>query len=256
MKLMIIRHGDPDYAHDSLTAQGRVEAAALADYLAERRAELTHIYVSPLGRAQATANYTLEKLGRTAETLDWLREFPAKVRFWEDPQLEAAMPCEFESEKKGRIAWDILPEYLMANEDYFHKDHWRRTAVCQHSDMEAVYDRVAAGLDELLARHGYVREGSFYRVEQSNADTLVLFCHFGLECVILSHLLGISPFALWHGFCALPTSITVINTEERRQGIALWRTTHFGDLYHLARRGIPESFHARFCERFEDETLH
>ena len=31
MRLLLIRHGDPDYEHDCLTARGRQEAAALAD---------------------------------------------------------------------------------------------------------------------------------------------------------------------------------------------------------------------------------
>ena len=254
MKLMIIRHGDPDYEHDTLTERGKVEAAALAEYLAGQ--ELTHIYQSPLGRARATADYTLEKLGRTAETLDWLREFPAKVRAWEDPVMEAGMPYEYESEKKGRLAWDILPSYWTARPDYYDKENWRRTEVGQHSDMEAVYDRVATGLDALLKKHGYVREGNCYRVEKPNHDTIVLFCHFGLECVLMSHLLGISPFALWHGFCALPSSVTVINTEERVKGIAYFRTAYFGDLSHLRLAGIEPSFHARFCECYDDDTQH
>ena len=33
MKLLIIRHADPDYAVDSLTPEGRREAALLADRL-------------------------------------------------------------------------------------------------------------------------------------------------------------------------------------------------------------------------------
>ena len=31
MKLFIIRHGDPDYEHDSLTPTGRMEAEALSE---------------------------------------------------------------------------------------------------------------------------------------------------------------------------------------------------------------------------------
>ena len=40
--------------------------------------------------------------------------------------------------------------------------------------------------------YGYVRENDAYRVEKSNTDTIVFFCHFGLECVLLGHLLNIS----------------------------------------------------------------
>ena len=57
MKLFIIRHGDPDYTIDSLTEKGRKEAALLAERL--KNVKIDHFYVSPLGRAQATAKYTL-----------------------------------------------------------------------------------------------------------------------------------------------------------------------------------------------------
>ena len=33
MKLLFIRHGDPDYANDTITDKGKVEAKLLAKYL-------------------------------------------------------------------------------------------------------------------------------------------------------------------------------------------------------------------------------
>lgn len=84
-----------------------------------------------------------------------------------------------------------------------------------------------------------------------NDDTIVLFCHFGLECVLLSHLLGISPMVLWHGLCAAPTSVTTLYTEERRPGIASFRMTAFGDTSHLYVADEPPAFAARFCECYD-----
>ena len=59
MKLLIVRHGDPDYSIDSLTERGWVEA----EYLSERLSKLNvaAFYVSPLGRAKDTASLTLKK---------------------------------------------------------------------------------------------------------------------------------------------------------------------------------------------------
>lgn len=45
MKLLIVRHGDPDYEHDCLTEKGWREAALLADRLT--RTEAKAYYVSP-----------------------------------------------------------------------------------------------------------------------------------------------------------------------------------------------------------------
>ena len=108
------------------------------------------------------------------------------------------------------------------------------------------------GLDTLLAKHGYVRNGNYYNAICPNNDTIVMFCHFGVECVILAHLLGISPMLLWHGFMAAPTSVTNICTEERRKGIAYFRVTAFGDISHLNNHDEPPAFAGRFCEMFRN----
>ena len=66
MRLLIVRHADPDYSIDSLTPAGWEEAKLLADRLAP--IPVAAYYVSPLGRAKDTASLTLKKACRTAET--------------------------------------------------------------------------------------------------------------------------------------------------------------------------------------------
>ena len=78
MRIMIIRHGDPDYEKDSLTEKGWREAELLADRIS--KIDVTDFYVSPLGRARDTASVTLRKMGRTAQVCDWLREFPPLIQ--------------------------------------------------------------------------------------------------------------------------------------------------------------------------------
>ena len=122
----------------------------------------------------------------------------------------------------------------------------------EEADVKRYADNVAEGLDDLLFKHGYKREGNLYKAVRPNRDTIVLFCHFGVECVMLSHLLGISPMTLWHGFCALPASVTTLITEERREGVAYFRVNSFGDVSHLREAEIEPSFSARFCETYDD----
>ena len=57
MKLLIIRHGDPDYSIDSLTEKGWKEAEYLSEKLV--KLDIKDIYVSPKGRAKDTASCTL-----------------------------------------------------------------------------------------------------------------------------------------------------------------------------------------------------
>ena len=79
MRIVFIRHGDPDYTNDTLTEKGRKEAALLAENIGYLNLDQAVVYVSPLGRARDTAGYVLDKLGKTAVTMDWLQEFPAQV---------------------------------------------------------------------------------------------------------------------------------------------------------------------------------
>lgn len=238
MKLIIVRHGDPDYEKDSLTPQGFKEADLVADRIS--KLDVKAFYCSPLGRAQDTARPTLEKMGRKAKTLFWLREYEGRIKI--------------NGEKKG--AWDRLPREWTDNPDFYDYKKWIETDIMQSDNVPRTYKKVCKGIDKLLADHGYRHEGKHYVVESPNHDTVVLFCHFGVEAVILSHIFGCSPMVLWHNFVALPTSVTTLITEEREEGIAVFRTQQFGDVSHLYAAGEEPSFAARFCECFTDDTRH
>lgn len=237
MRLLIIRHGDPDYSVDSLTEKGWREAGLLAERIA--KLEVEAFYVSPLGRAKDTASLTLRKMGRTARECGWLQEFPPRIR---RPDVK----------DRTKIAWDWLPEDWTADERYYDREQWCETEIMREGKVGEAYRHVTEGFDALLAEHGYVRQDGLYRAERPNRDTIVLFCHFGVECVLLSHLMGISPMPLWHHTCAAPTSVTVLYTEERRQGKASFRISSFGDISHLYAAGEEPAFSARFCETFDN----
>jgi probable phosphoglycerate mutase len=121
----------------------------------------------------------------------------------------------------------------------------------QDSHLKEAYEKVIFSLDSLLEKHGYKRDGNGYRVEKANRDTIVLFCHFGLEGVLLSRLCNISPINIWHNFVACTTSVTTLYSEERRAGKAIFRCAGFGDIGHLYAGQEEPSFSARFCETFD-----
>lgn len=232
MKLIIIRHADPDYTLDSLTETGWKEAELLASRLSTE--DVKSFYVSPLGRARDTASVTLDRMDREAEILPWLREFNA-------PIVRNGIET---------ITWDWLPAEWTAVPEFYDRNLWHTVPVMRKGNVFEEYSKVSGGIDEVLLKHGYERCGEIYRAARANNDTLVLFCHFGVECVILSHLLGISPMILWHGFCAAPASVTTVITEERREGAAAFRMACFGDTSHLYAAGRTPSFSARFCEAY------
>lgn len=233
MRLIIIRHGDPNYEIDSLTETGWKEAELAAEKLS--KLNIRDFYVSPLGRARDTASCTLKKMGRDAEVLDWLREFDACIC---RPDISGQVP----------VAWDWLPADWTGHPEFYNIDTWLDNETMKAGDVREKYEEVCNNLDSLLAKYGYVRENNYYRVKEANTDTIVFFCHYGLECVLLSRLLNISPMLIWHGFAAAPTSMTTLYTEERREGIAYFRANAIGDVSHLYAANMEPSFSARFCE--------
>ena len=236
MRLIFIRHGDPDYVHDSLTERGWQEARLLSERIS--KLDVKEYFVSPLGRAKDTASFTLEKAGRTAIEQEWLKEFPVRVT---KPYVE----------NKDGIAWDWLPQVWTQRENFFDKDHWFEEEEFTSKGTKEEYLRVCGEFDKLLAKLGYVRDGYIYRAERPNRDTYVFFCHYGITILLLSHLINVSPMTLWHGIVLAPTSVTSIYTEERRKGIASFRANTIGDTYHLYAGGAEPSFQARFCETYD-----
>lgn len=253
MRLIIIRHGDPDYERDSLTEKGWREAAYLADRIS--RLDVKDFYVSPLGRARDTASLTLEKMRRTAIVCPWLREFAPQIMRPDVPE-------------HTMIAWDWLPQDWTRVEEFYRRDLWSTLPMMREATasdpvtgemrvgIQEEYNWVVHSFDGVLAEHGYQRKGEIYSAKQSNQDTLVFFCHFGVECVLLSHLLGVSPMVLWHGTVAAPTAVTTLYTEERRRGKAAFRMAAFGDISHLYEAGEEPAFAARFCEVYGNEDRH
>lgn len=162
MRLIFIRHGEPDYEHDSLTEKGWREAKLLA-----ARTKDWHVddfYVSPLGRARDTASFTLKAHGKTAEIMDWLHEFLGKV-----------------SDGAGgtRLCWDLMPADWTAQPELLQPTGWEAAPLLQGTNVKAEYDRVTAGLDALLASYGYTRHGGYYTCRETCEKTIVCFCHFG-----------------------------------------------------------------------------
>ena len=242
MKLIIIRHGDPDYEIDSLTPKGKTEAELLSQRL--QKMTIDDIYCSPLGRAKRTAKPYIEATGKEIKIVPWLEEF------------NYATVVDPENPDRRKQIWDFSQEFYAKTTMLHRVDEWYKTDFISNSNVKKAYDAVCNGLDEMLASHGYIRKNGYYAVEHGNHDTVVLFCHLGVEAVLLSHLLFTSPLIFSQGCCPLPTSVTNLVTEERNKGIALFRCSSLGDLSHLYSADEPPAFATRFCECYEDNTRH
>ncbi|MBE6827439.1 MAG: histidine phosphatase family protein [Ruminococcaceae bacterium] len=235
MKILFIRHADPNYEKDSLTEKGFREAELVTERLLKESPAA--VYVSPMGRAQKTAKGYLQKTGIKPTVYPWLMEFIHDVTF---------------PDGRRQIPWDLMPDFINRNPELYDLKKWYLNPLMQTGSIKEEYDKVADGIDSLLSKHGYERNGMIYKVNKANSDTVMIFCHFGVECVILSHMLNVSPVLLWQGFCCAPTGITTVYTEEREKGKAQFRVSAFGDISHLYAADEPPSFSARFCETYDN----
>lgn len=259
MKLIFVRHGEPDYKNDSLTEKGWEEARLTAERISTWN--VTEFYVSPLGRAKDTASCTLIKMNREAIELPWLREFSYKVydKF-----------CGWSG-----VPWDFVPSDWTECEDMFRlgDGFLKFPCILENETIQREYYHVIKEFDRLLASYGYIRDRKFYRnpsltdgrhivsttseenkrinAPKSDEKVLVFFCHLGVTCLILSHLINIPFEVLCHGFFLPPTSLTILTTEERWEDEAYFRVQAIGDCTHLLTADHPISSAGLFGSAFQ-----
>ncbi|WP_242996656.1 histidine phosphatase family protein [Coprococcus sp. AF21-14LB] len=178
----------------------------------------------------------MSKLDRQAVTLDWLEEFRARV----DEPISG----------RRKVPWDFFPEHWTKDDRYYERDHWTEGDIMT-AEVKDVYEETCQGLDALLESYGYVREGRYYRAERHNDDTIVLFCHMGIIAAMMCHLTGIPMPLLMHGFFLAPTSVSIVQTEERKDDVAYFRCQVFGDTQHLHDANEPISSSGYYAEAFQ-----
>lgn len=256
MKIIFIRHAEPDYEKDSLTEKGFREAQILSKRIADWN--VTEFYCSPLGRAQATAQPTLDRLGRRAVICDWLQEF--------------TVPAKESGEHV--LLWDLLPEELQANKGLFEPEAWMDTPFMKQTEVRQYYEHVTGEFDRLLESYGYKKNGLYYNSPKqypasnhymkydghtiehmkdcrTDDTTIVCFCHLGVMLMLISYLIHTTPSMLWQGVFVPPSSVTVIASEEREPGKAYFRCQQIGDASHLREAGEPISYYGSFNPPFQ-----
>jgi probable phosphoglycerate mutase len=116
-------------------------------------------------------------------------------------------------------------------------------------DIKDKAGAVTFAFDKLLEGYGYVRQpDGTYMVTKHNDKTIVMFCHFGISSLLVGHLTGIAPTCIWQGFYMAPSSVTIVGTEERQEGIASFRVQTFGDTTHLTANNGKVSASGYFAE--------
>lgn len=261
MRLIFIRHGEPTYSNDGLSEKGKREAALLAERV--QKWDVDKAFVSPLGRAAETAEPSLKALNMEAVTLPWLREF--------------SHPIVNPTHGNKSVCWDYIPSDWADNPVMYTESEWLDIEpAIQNHELKLQYDAAIKGIDEIIADYGYVRKGKYYineknpknrRVtstvvdmnthyanllpEEDAGKTVIFFCHFGVTCLLLSHLVNLPFNALTHGTIIPTTGITIVNSEERWDNEVSFRIQTLGDVTHLLSAGEPISSAGSFTPLFQ-----
>ncbi|MBR3355377.1 MAG: histidine phosphatase family protein [Oscillospiraceae bacterium] len=238
MRIIFVRHGEPDYENNTLTEKGFREAEFLKDRIAKW--EVDDFYTSPLERAYLTGKPALDLLNRKAEVLEWMKEFHFMLR---DPITDEI-----------HAPWDFYPEFWTTQDLLYDRDEWFHhkmfDAIPEYA--QAVY-RLRSGMDALLKKYGFERTGRFYRFSEDlpleeAEKTIVIFGHLGSDLEAIGYLLGISPLVLQQTVFLPACSVTVLNTEMRINRAAMFRAQCFGDVTHLIEAGEQLSRMGGFSE--------
>ena len=181
MRIIFVRHGNPNYELDCLTELGHVQAAAAAERLAPEGIE--KIYSSTCGRAMETAGYTAKKTGLDVHPCDFIREIDWGVKEEISPIYDGN-------------PWDRAERFIKGGECPSAPD-WRANTLFAETKTPESLNKLGDGLDDWLKTLGYTREGYCYRVGKVEHKTVAMFCHGGAFAAAISHLFSVPmPFSL------------------------------------------------------------
>ena len=223
MRLILVRHGDPNYELDCLTELGHKQAGIVAERLLEEN--IQKIYCSPLGRAQQTAQPFAELSGlKTIHTLEFMQE----IRYGRaDALYQSGNP------------WACAIDLMLRGAD-LQDPNWRDLPEFKDNVATIDIDKVMAGTDEWLSTLGYEREGLYYRckTEDDRKRVFVLFSHGGSSTALLSRVLNIPFPHLCMVFGHLPhTSITSLRFNREPGSLSMPVLEYAVDVRHLNSMG-------------------
>ena len=220
MRIIFVRHGHPDYAHDCLTELGRKHAAAAALRLQDEGIEA--VYSSTHGRAMETASHLAYVLRLPVTGCDFMREIN-----WGSVDGELLFA--------DGHPWHTADRMVAQGESLMDPD-WQNSETFRRNRVVQCVEKVAAGTDAWLAPLGYTREGLYYRAGKDTKRTIAAFGHGGASTAILAHLFNL-PFPFVTSTMGPDyTGITIVELPDEEGALVKPRLEMLNDARHI--RGL------------------
>lgn len=229
MKLILVRHGHPDYEKDCLTPLGHLQAESAAERLKNEKVD--RIFSSSCGRAYETALHTAEKKHMEVTKVDFMREIVGGPTDPEERRKAEHLTGEEKNEFWKKYA--ILLQVANTVAGGFPLD--ATSPFLKNNSVYETIDRVRNGLDPWLESLGYRRDGRYYRVLHNNPESVMMFGHRGAFDVTIAHLLNMAPEAAIASLDINFTAITVFNfPEDKPEGSLIQpQMVLYGDARHI-----------------------
>ena len=225
VRIVLLRHGEPDWfpagglsVDDAgLTARGHAQAEAAARILGAERIDA--LYVSPLRRAQETAEPLAGLCGVKPVTLDALAEIGIQTPRMSQPEVD-----HFFMEATRRPL----------------ERHWEGWP--QGESFHDFHARVTRGMSGILARHAMTpeRKGEFTVWQLPERQlSLAVVAHGGTNAVLITHLLDVLPVPWeWIRFESELAAYSVVQARPLGQHGGVWSLTRFNEVTHLEEAGL------------------
>ena len=214
MRIIFVRHAESDHARDCLTEEGRSQAAAVAERLADEG--ISRIYAAPARRAGLTAYFTAKRLGLPLTMLFCLREVP-----WGVPGRSPDTP-----------PWILGKRMLEDGFDFCGSD-WQKHPYFDGNITTDCCAALAAEFDAFLEENGYRHEGRRFFCENGSPETVAAFSHGGSTEAILAHLLDLPFPYVTHVMQHEPASLIILEFPVSNDSYVFPRIELFNDCSHL-----------------------
>lgn len=229
MILYYIRHGDPIYHPNQLTALGERQAEAVAKRVAVHG--IDRIYSSPSNRARQTAEPLCQITKISPEILEWSDE---------DRLYSEMAQVDTDGRKQWPFRHSVYRDLLNSREVRDLGRLWYTHPEFADIGVGPAIERVQGEMDDFLESLGYKHdlENSCYQQLRENNDRVAFFAHEGIGVAILSCILDIPYPMMSTRYDMTHTGVTVIQFEEKF-GSVIPQVLTFSNDSHLYREGLP-----------------